>query len=298
MDDLRVDQVGHDTGGLESGAEQVVLGDALEEANLEVVWQPGGSGATDAERNTRNAGVTRKDVGELVVAERELGGIDDMAARGRAPGPGRSSSTGHGGPARVLRARCARRALQASSGRRHRPRVANGSPTCRTDRPLTPLTMPSALRSSTTRWRSTSSAPARRARPRARSPEPRAVPRARNPETPGPAAAPPGVAPRRPPSTGASAADSRGRGPRRQDRGVAGPRQGRCRGRGRGGRGCSCVGHLEAAEARSGTVLRVFIKERTRPAPRSIPALLGVFEREVRFYREVAPEVGVRVPRG
>lgn len=39
-----------------------------------------------------------------------------------------------------------------------------------------------------------------------------------------------------------------------------------------------------------------FTKERRRPAPGSIPALLGMFERELRFYREVAPSVGVRVP--
>ncbi len=39
-----------------------------------------------------------------------------------------------------------------------------------------------------------------------------------------------------------------------------------------------------------------FIKERMRPGPGSIPALLGMFERELRFYREVAPNVGVRVP--
>lgn len=39
-----------------------------------------------------------------------------------------------------------------------------------------------------------------------------------------------------------------------------------------------------------------FIKERVRPDPGSIPALLGMFERELRFYREVAPKVGVRVP--
>ena len=39
-----------------------------------------------------------------------------------------------------------------------------------------------------------------------------------------------------------------------------------------------------------------FTKERMRPEPGSIPALLGMFERELRFYREVAPKVGVRVP--
>ena len=41
----------------------------------------------------------------------------------------------------------------------------------------------------------------------------------------------------------------------------------------------------------------MFVKERTKPPAGSIPALLGMFEREVRFYREVAGEVGVRVPR-
>lgn len=39
-----------------------------------------------------------------------------------------------------------------------------------------------------------------------------------------------------------------------------------------------------------------FIKERIRPEPGSIPALLGMFERELRFYREVAPKVGPGVP--
>ena len=39
-----------------------------------------------------------------------------------------------------------------------------------------------------------------------------------------------------------------------------------------------------------------FTKERTRPTPGSIAALLGMFERELRFYRELAPTVGVRVP--
>lgn len=42
---------------------------------------------------------------------------------------------------------------------------------------------------------------------------------------------------------------------------------------------------------------RVFVKERSKPSPGSIPALLGMFEREVRFYREVAAYVGVRVPK-
>ena len=40
----------------------------------------------------------------------------------------------------------------------------------------------------------------------------------------------------------------------------------------------------------------MFTKERTKPAPGSIPALLGIFEREVRFYRELATEIGLRVP--
>jgi hypothetical protein len=39
-----------------------------------------------------------------------------------------------------------------------------------------------------------------------------------------------------------------------------------------------------------------FVKRRPRPQPGSIPDVLRMFEREVRFYREVAPEVGVRVP--
>ena len=51
---------------------------------------------------------------------------------------------------------------------------------------------------------------------------------------------------------------------------------------------------LRSTPARYGA--RVFVKERTKAPPGSIPALLGMFEREVRFYREVAGEVGVRVP--
>src|SRR5687768_18579426 len=39
-----------------------------------------------------------------------------------------------------------------------------------------------------------------------------------------------------------------------------------------------------------------YVKRRARPAPGSIPDLLDMFEREVRFYREIASEVGVRVP--
>lgn len=42
--------------------------------------------------------------------------------------------------------------------------------------------------------------------------------------------------------------------------------------------------------------MRSFVKERSKPKPGSIPALLGMFERELRFYREVAPHLGVRVP--
>jgi hypothetical protein len=39
-----------------------------------------------------------------------------------------------------------------------------------------------------------------------------------------------------------------------------------------------------------------FVKRRTPPAPGSIPDVLGMFHAEVRFYREIAPVVGVRVP--
>lgn len=42
--------------------------------------------------------------------------------------------------------------------------------------------------------------------------------------------------------------------------------------------------------------MRAFTKLRAKPDPESIPTLLAMFERELRFYREVAPEVGVRVP--
>ena len=38
------------------------------------------------------------------------------------------------------------------------------------------------------------------------------------------------------------------------------------------------------------------VKRRGRPAPGSIPDVLGMFSAEVRFYREIAPVVGVRVP--
>jgi hypothetical protein len=39
-----------------------------------------------------------------------------------------------------------------------------------------------------------------------------------------------------------------------------------------------------------------FIKRRGVPTPGSIPAALDIFRSEVRFYLEIAPEVGVRVP--
>jgi hypothetical protein len=39
-----------------------------------------------------------------------------------------------------------------------------------------------------------------------------------------------------------------------------------------------------------------FTKRREPAAPGSIPAVLQMFSREVRFYREVAPDLGVRVP--
>lgn len=38
------------------------------------------------------------------------------------------------------------------------------------------------------------------------------------------------------------------------------------------------------------------VKRRPLPEPGSIPAVLGMFESEVRLYREIAPVVGVRVP--
>ncbi len=41
---------------------------------------------------------------------------------------------------------------------------------------------------------------------------------------------------------------------------------------------------------------RTFTKHRDAARPGSIPDLLEMFPREVRFYREVAPDVGVRVP--
>ena len=39
-----------------------------------------------------------------------------------------------------------------------------------------------------------------------------------------------------------------------------------------------------------------FVKRRKPPAPGSVPDVLGMFHAEVRFYREIAPVVGVRVP--
>lgn len=42
--------------------------------------------------------------------------------------------------------------------------------------------------------------------------------------------------------------------------------------------------------------MRVHVKRRDRPEPGSISAALDSFRAEVRFYREIAPVVGVRVP--
>ena len=42
--------------------------------------------------------------------------------------------------------------------------------------------------------------------------------------------------------------------------------------------------------------MHAFVKRRDPAAPGSIPEALQTFHAEVRFYREVAPEVGVRVP--
>jgi Phosphotransferase enzyme family len=39
-----------------------------------------------------------------------------------------------------------------------------------------------------------------------------------------------------------------------------------------------------------------YVKRRGVPSPGSIPAVLDIFRAEVRFYREIAPVVGVRVP--
>ena len=42
--------------------------------------------------------------------------------------------------------------------------------------------------------------------------------------------------------------------------------------------------------------MRKHVKRRGRPAPGSIPEALDMFRAEVRFYREIAPVAGVRVP--
>jgi aminoglycoside phosphotransferase (APT) family kinase protein len=42
--------------------------------------------------------------------------------------------------------------------------------------------------------------------------------------------------------------------------------------------------------------LHGYVKRRANPAPGSIPAALDIFRAEVRFYREIAPVAGVRVP--
>src|SRR5215471_15037588 len=42
--------------------------------------------------------------------------------------------------------------------------------------------------------------------------------------------------------------------------------------------------------------MRVHVKRRGRPAPGSIPEALDSFRAEVRFYREIAPVLDVRVP--
>jgi len=42
--------------------------------------------------------------------------------------------------------------------------------------------------------------------------------------------------------------------------------------------------------------VRGHVKRRARPVPGSIPAVLDTFGAEVRFYREIAPVAGVRVP--
>lgn len=55
-------------------------------------------------------------------------------------------------------------------------------------------------------------------------------------------------------------------------------------------------GAAPRAPVRSGTV-ETFVKRRPVPAPGSIPAALDMFRNEVRFYREIAPIVGVRVPK-
>jgi hypothetical protein len=42
--------------------------------------------------------------------------------------------------------------------------------------------------------------------------------------------------------------------------------------------------------------MKNYVKRRGVAPPGSIPAVLGMFQAEVRFYREIAPVVGVRVP--
>ena len=42
--------------------------------------------------------------------------------------------------------------------------------------------------------------------------------------------------------------------------------------------------------------MRAHVKRRDHPAPGSIPAVLDIFRSEVRFYREIAPVIGIRVP--
>ena len=42
--------------------------------------------------------------------------------------------------------------------------------------------------------------------------------------------------------------------------------------------------------------MRSYVKRRGRPVPGSIPEALDIFRSEVRFYREIAPVIGVRVP--
>lgn len=50
------------------------------------------------------------------------------------------------------------------------------------------------------------------------------------------------------------------------------------------------------SDAGSADVPVPFVKRRAVPEPGSIPAVLGMFEGEVRFYREIAPMLGTRVP--
>lgn len=42
--------------------------------------------------------------------------------------------------------------------------------------------------------------------------------------------------------------------------------------------------------------MRAHVKRRAHPAPGSIPAVLDIFRSEVRFYQEIAPVIGIRVP--